>query len=143
MKKYTKYLFFFSVSMSAMTLIIQEIGYKEIYPFSGWKLFTIPAAGEKSMDRYKLYGVKDGDTIRILNKKSESYEANDEEGIVYVYGEKIERNEERAENIKKLLIFAKDTRPEFQKYLLYKETYNPREIGLGKVNLYKKLITGL
>jgi len=95
-----------------MTLIIQEIGYKEIYPFSGWKLFTIPAAGEK-------------------------------EGIVYVYGEKIERNEERAENIKKLLIFAKDTRPEFQKYLLYKETYNPREIGSGKVNLYKKLITGL
>lgn len=129
--------------MSVITLIIQENGYKELYPFAGWKLFTVPTGGEDSMERYKLYGIKNGDTIRILNRTVESYEANDEEGIVYSYAERIDKNEDREENRKKLLIFAKDTRPEFQKYLLYKESYNPNELGTEKMHVTKKLIIGL
>nr|WP_315031229.1 hypothetical protein [uncultured Chryseobacterium sp.] len=143
MKKYTPYLFFFSFLMSVITLVIQENGYKELYPFAGWKLFTVPVGGEKTLERYKLYGLKNKDTVRILNRSVENYEANDEEGVVYLYGERIEKNENRKENIKKLLIFAKSTRPEFQKYLLYKETYNPKEIGEEKISINKKLITGL
>ncbi|AZA82482.1 hypothetical protein C1637_08195 [Chryseobacterium lactis] len=129
--------------MSIVSLVIQEKGYKEIYPFASWKLFTVPSGGEASVDRYKLYGIKDGDTIRILNKTVESYQANDEESIVNIYGGKIEQNEDRKINLTKLLIFAKDTNPEFNEYMLYKETYNPKEIGEKKVNINKKLITKL
>ncbi|MFP3599519.1 hypothetical protein [Chryseobacterium sp. SIMBA_029] len=143
MKKYTKHLFFFSLTMSLVTLAIQENGYKEMYPFASWKLFTVPSGGETFGERYKLYGVKGGDTIRILNTTVESYDANDEEGIVSMYASKIEKNEDRKESIEKLLIFIKDTRPEFQEYLLYKEKYRPREIGEQKMNINKKFITKL
>ncbi|CAH0256278.1 hypothetical protein [Chryseobacterium sp. Bi04] len=143
MKKYTKYLFFFSLFMSLTSLAIKEKGYNEIYPFASWKLFTVPSGGEASGERYKLYGITHGDTIRILNTPVKSYEANDEEFIVNAYGGKIDHNEDKELNRKKLLIFARDTRPEFQEYLLYKEMYSPREIGEKKMKIDKKIITKL
>lgn len=143
MKKYTKHLFFFSLIMSLITLFIQENGYKELYPFASWKLFTVPSGGEAFGERYKLYGVKGSDTIRILNTTVESYDANDKEGIINTYAGKIEKNEDKEESMKKLLIFAKDTRPEFSAYLLYQERYKPRELGEKKININKKFITKL
>ncbi|GAE66429.1 hypothetical protein CIN01S_16_00100 [Chryseobacterium indologenes NBRC 14944] len=122
---------------------MQEKGYKEIYPFASWKLFTVPSGGENSVDRYKLYGIKNGDTIRILNKTTASYEANDEEGIVNLYGGKIEMNDNKEENMKKLFVFVKNIRPEFEEYLLYKESYNPKDIGKERTKIHKKLITVL
>ncbi|MBV8326258.1 hypothetical protein [Chryseobacterium sp.] len=143
MKKYTRYIFFFSFIMSVISLVIKEKGFKEMYPFASWKLFTVPGGGEAFAERYKLYGIKAHDTIRILNTNLKAYEANDEEIIVNMYGGKIENNEDREIYKKKLLIFARDTRPEFQSYLLYKEKYKPDQIGEKKMEINKKLITKL
>ncbi|MCJ7934907.1 MAG: hypothetical protein MUW56_15120 [Chryseobacterium sp.] len=143
MKKYTIYLFFFSIIMSLVSLAIKEQGYKEIYPFASWKLFTVPSGGEAFAERYKLYGIKNQDTVRILNTSVERYEANDEESIVNTYGGMIEKNENKTANVNKLLVFAKDIRPEFKEYLLYKEIYKPQQIGEKKMEINKKLITKL
>ncbi|MDQ1805891.1 hypothetical protein RAH57_18000 [Chryseobacterium sp. CKR4-1] len=143
MKKYTLQLFIFSFVMSLISLVIMEKGYKELYPFFSWKLFTVPSGGEATEDQYKLYGITDSDTIRIVNKSVRSYDANDKAVIVGTYGKRIEDNVNKEENKRKLLIFAKDTEPQYKGYLLYKETYRPKEIGEAKMNINKKLIVKL
>ncbi|REC46733.1 hypothetical protein DRF67_12975 [Chryseobacterium pennipullorum] len=129
--------------MSLISLVIQEKGYKEMYPFASWKLFTVPSGGEAYWERYRLYGIKNGDTVRIINTTVQNYDSNEKEGIINGYGGKIDNNDERERNMKKLLIFAKDTSPQFDGYLLYKEKYKPAEIGEKKMNIHKKLITKL
>lgn len=129
--------------MSLISLFIMEKGYKEMYPFYSWKLFTVPSGGEASEDLYKLYGIRDQDTIRITNTPAYSYEANDKAVIVGTYGKKIEENDDSEGSRIKLLAFAKDTEPKYEGYLLYKETYNPKEIGGKKMNISKKLIMKL
>lgn len=143
MKKYTKHLFIFSFVMSIISLVIIEKGYKEMYPFYSWKLFTVPSGGESSEDQYKLYGVTDHDTIRIINTPANHYDSNDKAVIVGTYGKRIDENDDRETNKAKLLVFAKDTEPKYKGYLLYKETYNPKEIGESKMNINKKLIIKL
>lgn len=143
MKKYTKYLFIFSFIMSLISLVMGEIGRKEIYPFASWKLFTVPCGGEEFGQRYKLYGVKNGDTLRILNTNTKHYTDNDMDGIISAYGGEIDQNNDRSGNTKKLLIFAKDALPEFQEYLLYKEKYRPIEVDAKKMNITKTFITRL
>lgn len=143
MKKYTKYLFFFSFIMSLGSLVIGEVGYKELYPFASWKLFTVPGGGEEFGERYKLYGIKNGDTIKILNKNLEYYTDNDMDGIINSYGGGIDKNNDRNANMKKLLIFAKDALPEYQGYLLYKERYRTKEVDEKTMNIEKTFITKL
>lgn len=143
MKKYTQHLFIFSFVMSIISLIIIEKGYKEMYPFYSWKLFTVPSGGEASEDQYKLYGVTDHDTIRIINTPADHYDPNDKAVIVGTYGKRIDENDDREANKAKLLVFAKDTEPIYKSYLLYKETYDPKEIGESKMKINKKLIIKL
>ncbi|WP_390453884.1 hypothetical protein [Chryseobacterium sp. Alg-005] len=120
-----------------------EKGYTEMYPFFSWKLFTVPNGGTSSEEQYKLYGVKNHDTVRIINTSEGPYAASDKEVIVRTYGKKIEDNVDKETNRKKLLIFAKDTEPDYNEYLLYKEIHNPKEIGEKKINISKKLIIKL
>lgn len=143
MKKYTKHLFFFSFFMSLVSLVIKEKGFKEMYPFASWKLFSVPSGGSLSEERYILYGIKDSDTLQITYTPSPNYDSNDKALITDTYGQKIDINEDKEVNREKLLIFAKDIEPDYDGYLLYKETYNPKEIGEKKMNTYKKLITRL
>lgn len=143
MKKYTKHLFFFSVGTSLVSLVLIEKGHKELFPFASWKLFTVPSGGALQEERYVLFGLKNSDTLKINYAPSQKYEANDKAIITDTYGQKIEKNEEREISRKKLLVFAKDIEPDFTGYLLYKETYNPKEIGEKKMNLHRKLITKL
>lgn len=144
MKKYTKYLFFFSFGMSLISLFIIEKGYKELYPFASWKLFTVPSGGSLHEERYTLYGLKDSDTIKInYTKPSPNFDANDKALITDTYGQQIDSNNNREISRNKLLIFAKEIEPEFSGYLLYKETYDPNQIGTKEMNINKKLITKL
>lgn len=136
MKKYTKHLFIFSVSMSLISLVLIEKGYKEMYPFASWKLFTVPSGGTSDQERYVLYGLKNSDTVKIIYSNSEKYEANDKALITDTYGQKIDKNEDREISRKKLIIFAKDIEPEYKTFLLYKEIYDPKEIG-GKMRSTK------
>ncbi|MBK1895262.1 hypothetical protein [Chryseobacterium paridis] len=129
--------------MSLISLLIIEKGYKEMYPFYSWKLFTVPSGGEATEDQYRLYGIIGQDTIRILNTPARSYEASYKAVIVGTYGKKIDENDDRETNKAKLLIFAKDTEPKYKEFLLYKETYRPKEIGEAKMNINKKLIIKL
>lgn len=143
MKKYTKHLFFFSVCMSLISLLIIEKGHKEMYPFASWKLFTVPSGGAMEEERYTLYGLKNSDTVKITFTHSKKYEANDKAVITDTYGKKIENNDNRETSRQKLLIFAKDIEPDFKEYFLYKEVYNPKQIGDKKMNANRKLITKL
>lgn len=143
MKKYTKHLFFFSFFMSLISLLIIEKGHKEMYPFASWKLFTVPSGGAMQEERYVLYGLRNLDTIRITHTNSEKYEANDKALITDFYGKKIEKNDEQDVSLLKLKIFANDIEPNYQNYLLYREVYNPKEIGEKNMKITKTLITKL
>lgn len=143
MKKYTKHLFFFSLFMSLVSLFIIEKGYKEIYPFASWKLFSVPSGGALREERYVLYGLKNSDTLKIIYTPSENFDENDKALITDTYGSKIENKEDLKISKEKLLIFAKNIEPQFDGYLLYKETYNPKQIGEKTMNIHKKLITKL
>ncbi|MCA6068569.1 hypothetical protein JI747_015395 [Chryseobacterium sp. RG1] len=144
MKKYTKYLFFFSFGMSLTSLFIIEKGYKELYPFASWKLFAVPSGGSLHEERYILYGLKGMDTIKInYITPSPYYDANDKALITDTYGKQIENNIDKEMSRKKLLIFAKDIEPNFEGYLLYKESYNPRLIETKAMKIAKKFIIEL
>lgn len=143
MKKYTKHLFFFSFFMSLVSLVFIEKGYKEIYPFASWKLFTVPSGGAEYEERYVLYGIKNSDTVKIKFSYSKNYEANDKALITDTYGSEIEKKDDLKNSRRKLLIFAKDIEPQYDAFLLYKETYNPREIATSKMKTTHTLITKL
>ncbi len=134
MKKLTKYLFFFSFIMSLISLFIAEKGFKELYPFASWKLFTIPSGGLPEEERYILFGIKNNDTIRIYNTESAHYEANDKAVIVSMYSSNIDNNIDKEISKKKLVVFAKEIAPEYQSYAVFKEIYKPKEIGEKKKN---------
>ncbi|MDR6406025.1 MULTISPECIES: hypothetical protein [Chryseobacterium] len=143
MQKYTKYLFFISLFLSLLSLYIIGKGGKEIYPFYSWKLFTSPSGSEKFEEQYRLYRVEGNDTIRVLYQATEIYDENNLALITGFYGKKIEKNENREESIKKMKIFMKSYRPEYNNLLLYKESFNPWDLGKPSFKINKILITKL
>ncbi|ALR29321.1 hypothetical protein ATE47_18800 (plasmid) [Chryseobacterium sp. IHB B 17019] len=143
MQKYTKYLFFISLFLSLLSLYIIGKGGKEIYPFYSWKLFTSPSGSEKFEEQYRLYRVEGNDTIRVLYQATEIYDENNLALITGFYGKKIEKNENREESIKKMKIFMKSYRPEYNNLLLYKESFNPWDLGKASFKINKILITKL
>ncbi|SEW48305.1 hypothetical protein SAMN05421841_3785 [Chryseobacterium wanjuense] len=143
MQKYTKYLFFISFFLSLLSLYVIERGGKEIYPFFSWKLFTSPSGSEKFEEQYRLYRVDGNDTIRILYKPTAIYDENNLALIVGFYGKKIEKNENREGSVEKMKIFMKSYQPEYKNLLLYKESFNPWDLGTSVFKIKKTLITRL
>ncbi|SIQ29274.1 hypothetical protein SAMN05880574_109107 [Chryseobacterium sp. RU37D] len=143
MQKYTKYLFFISIFLSFVSLYIIEKGGKEIYPFFSWKLFTSPSGSEKFEEQYRLYKVKGNDTIRVLYKATDLYDENNLALITGFYGKKIEKNEDRERNIRKMKIFIKSYQQENINFLLFKENFNPWELGKPTFKIKKTLIARL
>jgi hypothetical protein len=143
MQKYTKYLFFISLFLSLLSLYIIGKGGKEIYPFYSWKLFTSPSGSEKFEEQYRLYKVEGNDTIRVLYHATEMYDENNLALITGFYGKKIEKNENREGNIKKMKIFMRSYRRGYNNLLLYKESFNPWDLGKPTFKINKTLITKL
>lgn len=143
MQKYTKYLFIISLVLSLVSLYVIGKGGKEIYPFFSWKLFTSPSGNEKLEEQYRLYTVKGNDTIRISYQATELYDENNQGLITGFYGKKIDKNEDRENSIRKMKIFMKSSHPEYNSLLLYKETFNPWNLGKPSFKIEKTLITRL
>lgn len=143
MQKYTRYLFFISLLLSLASLYLIEKGGKEIYPFFSWKLFTSPSGSENLQESYRIYRVTGRDTLRVPYEATEIYDENNQALIVGFYGKKIENNEQRAGNIRKIRIFMKSCRPEYDRLLLYKETYHPQDLGRPSFTVKKTLISTL
>jgi hypothetical protein len=141
MQKYTRYLFFISLFLSLMSLYIIEKGGKEIYPFYSWKLFTNPSGSAKFEEQYRLYRIEGNDTIRVLYQATDMYDENNLALITGFYGKKIEKNENRESNIKKMKVFMKSYRPQYNDLYLYKESFNPWELGKPTFKIHKTFIT--
>ena len=143
MQKYTKSLFFISLFLSLVSLYIMEQGGKEIYPFFSWKLFTSPSGSEKSEEQYRLYRVTGNDTVRVLYQATDIYDENNLALVTGFYGKKIDKNEDRENSIRKMKIFMKSYRPEYNNLILYKESFNPWDLGKTSFKIEKTLITKL
>ena len=94
MAKYTKYLFYISISLSFFSFIIIKRGYQELYPFFSWKLFSSPSGNTSETTEYRLYGVKKKDTVRISNNYSDVYDENEKAGLINYYSSLIENGKE-------------------------------------------------
>lgn len=143
MQKYTKHLFIFSFLLSLASLYIIEKGGKEIYPFFSWKLFTSPSGNENQEQQYKIYAVVANDTLRLSCKSNGIYDENNVGLIVGFYGKRIEKNFQKRDDVRKIRIFIKSWHPEYHHLLLYKEIYNPRDLGKSSFTVTKKLISRL
>lgn len=143
MQKYIKYLFFISLFLSFVSLYIMGKGGKEIYPFFSWKLFTSPSGNEKFEEQYRLYRINGNDTIRLSYKSTDLYDENNLGLITGFYGKKIEKNDDRKDNIRKMKIFIKSYLPEDNNLFLYKESFNPWDLGKPSFKIKKTLITKL
>lgn len=143
MKKYTLYLVIFSLLMSVLSLIKTSKGGAEIYPFAVWKLFTRPTGGSGSLTFYKIYGVKNGDTIRIANEDTELLDANAQFSILKTSGEELEKQENTVQNKEKLLTLIEATNPNYDHYFLFSESFNPALLGSKNFTYTKKQIAQL
>lgn len=143
MQKYTQYLFFISLFLSFVSLYVIDKGGKEIYPFFSWKLFTSPSGSDKFEEQYRLYRVTGNDTVRVLYQATDIYDENNLALVTGFYGKKIDKNEDRENSIRKMKIFMKSYRPEYKNLILYKESFNPRDLGKTSFKIKKTLITKL
>lgn len=143
MQKYTRYLFIISLFLSLTSLYVIEKGGKEIYPFFSWKLFTSPSGNEKSEDQYRLYYIEKNDTLRIIYHPTAIYDENNLGLITSFYGKKIENRENLKVNIQKMKVFMKSYNPEYRNLILYKENFNPQDLGKPTFKIKKTLITKL
>ncbi|KQT25896.1 hypothetical protein ASG22_04145 [Chryseobacterium sp. Leaf405] len=143
MQKYTKYLFFISLFLSFVSLYVMGKGGKEIYPFFSWKLFTSPSGNEKLAEQYRLYRINGNDTIRLSYNATELYDENNLGLITSFYGRKIDNNEDRKDNIRKMKTFIKSYLLEDENIFLYKESFSPWELGKPSFKIKKIQITKL
>lgn len=140
MAKNTKYLFFLSVILTFYSLIHIKIGGREFYPFYSWKLFSFPSGNKNIESEYRLYGIRNNDTIRINNTKSELFDENEKFNLINYYGNLIDKKIEVNKNKKELLIFANFIEPQHKKFLLVKELYHPRDLFLKPQKIFQKKI---
>jgi hypothetical protein len=120
-----------------------ERGGKEIYPFFSWKLFTSPSGSEKFEEQYRLYNVHGNDTVRVIYKATDIYDENNLALVTGFYGKKIDKNEDRENSIRKIKIFMKSYKSEYNNLILYKENFNPWDLGKPSFKIKKTLITKL
>jgi hypothetical protein len=143
MQKYTQYLFFISLFLSFVSLYVIDRGGKEIYPFFSWKLFTSPSGSDKLEEQYRLYRVTGNDTLRVVYQATDIYDENNLALVTGFYGKKIDKNEDRENSIRKMKIFMKSYGPEYKNLILYKESFNPQDLGKTSFKIKKTLITKL
>lgn len=141
MQKYTRYLYWISLVLALASLYVIEKGGKEIYPFFSWKLFTSPSGSENTETDYRIYRVVGKDTVRVAYHSTEVYDENNLALIVGFYGKKIEHNDQKADNIRKMKIFMKSYRPDYNHLLLYKESFHPWDLGKPSFRVKKTLIS--
>ncbi len=143
MQQYTRYLYWISLLLALTSLYLMEKGGKEIYPFFSWKLFTSPSGSENTEEYYRIYRVEGKDTLRVAYQPTKIYDENNLALIVSFYGKKIERNEQKADHIRKMRIFMKSYRPDYSHLLLYKESFHPWDLGKPSFRIKKTLISTL
>lgn len=141
MKKYTPVLFFISVVFMIISHILISKGKAEIYPFYSWKLFSKPFGASEQDSIFTIYGLKNNDTLRITNSDSELYDANTKFSIINHYGSNIVQNIDTENSKISLKRLASISAPEFNRFILVKESFNPQLIGDRTFKTTKKIIT--
>ncbi|KAA0128960.1 hypothetical protein FY557_06955 [Chryseobacterium sp. SN22] len=143
MQQYTRYLYWISLLLALTSLYLIEKGGKEIYPFFSWKLFTSPSGSEDTEEYYRIYRVVGKDTIRVAYQPTTIYDENNLALIIGFYGKKIEHDKQKTENVRKMRIFMKSYRPDYNRLLLYKESFHPQDLGKPSFSVKKTLISTL
>ena len=126
----TKLLFFLSIVLSLGSFVTIGKGYGEIYPFYYWKLFSQPYGWDGAVDDYRVYAKKDSkDTwVRLENH---GYKDIDQDDYFYLILNQVNLYEEDSTLArKKLLTFCQYIAPEYDKYKIVKETFNPYHVNL-------------
>lgn len=143
MTKKTLVLFFSALFLSLTSLYTVKKGYGEIYPFFSWRLFTKPSGFSKTDVQYKLYGIRGNDTLRLANTASKLFDENERASLINGFGDKISKNIKRNLYKKRLLDLAKIVEPNFQNFILVKETFNAQQIDQKSFKIQKEFITQL
>ena len=141
MKKYTYYLFAFSLLFSFLSIFTIKMGYNEIYPFYTWRLFTKPSGTSTTDVQYRLYGISKEDTIRIRNNESLLFDGNEKASMINNLAAEIDNDKINVDSKAKLYRFAKEIEPSFQSFLLVKESFNAQNIDQKDFKIHTEIIT--
>lgn len=128
MKKYTPILFWVSLTLSAFSYVLASNGGSEIYPFYFWKLFTKPSGAAMEERFYKIYGIRGTDTLRLQYQDTPLYDGNDQFSFINRWGSQIDASINPTANEEKLKKLLKATAPQYERYLLVEETFNPHHL---------------
>lgn len=143
MKKSTinKLIFFISIALSICSFLLSLRKKKEIYPFFYWKLYTQPLGNIPIYKDYRLYGIKNADTIRISNK---GYRYLNQDDYYYFLSNEVNKlttknlpityHKQRINDLGKLIA------PQFDHFILMEESFSPSEIIRNHNNFSKKII---
>lgn len=145
MKKYTQYLFLISAILSLYSLVSVEKGGREFYPFFGWKLFTVPYGANELESDYRLYAIKEKDTIRLSFSNDETlFHRNQKAKIVSYYAKVIKNGKVTDKDMKALKSYAKLMYKDADEFLLVEEQFNPKDLcDKNRFSFKKQIITSI
>jgi hypothetical protein len=125
--KYTKFLFFISISFSIISYSLSLKGIPEIYPFFYWKLYSQPLGSNEVFNDYRLYGItKDNDTLRIPNIGYPHFNKDDYYYFITNEASKIKSNSfELNYHKSRIQVFGEFIAPNFENYILAQEQFKP------------------
>lgn len=135
----TTFLVLLSIFFSILNFFSTKFFKQEIYPFTHWKLYSQPLGNDYQYTDYRLYGIKNRDTIRIANKNYPNFRSDDFYYFITIESKKINKNKQLTN--KRLGDFGDFiTKNKFNHYLLIEEFFNPIDIYKDSTNYSKKII---
>lgn len=129
----TKWFVIIGMVLSLLSFFTTMKGWSEIYPFYYWKLYSQPTGWSYSFDDLRVYAKNKKDTnwTRIKNEDRNTFKRDETLYFLRHIIARIEHpvsKEAYHKDVAKLKVFCAFLVPEYDRYKVVKETYNPKEI---------------
>ena len=117
------------------------MGFKELYPFFHWKLYTQPLGNTNIVYDYRIYGIsKNNDTIRLKNKGYKYLNQDDYYYFLSNEAQKVKSKEFSNSYLKnRLKSFGSLIDSNYVEYLIIEEEFDPMTINSDS-KIYKPKI---
>lgn len=137
----TKLLFWVGIVLSGLSIITVKVGKGDLYPFFYYKLYSQPSGNKFTFSEYRIYHINEnGDTIRNKNIDRKSVSRDEMNYFLNGLMPKVIENPLNYTYKTQLKDFLGYTFPDYSKWIIMEETYNPKDIYLDTTAYSKRII---
>jgi len=137
----TKVLFWISVLLSGLSFLTVKLGQGDLYPFFYYKLYSQPLGNKHTFSEYRIYHVDtEGDTIRNINTTRKSFSRDESNYFLNYLIPKVIENPNNQKYQAKLKDYLQYVYPDYPRWIIMEETYNPKDIYLDSTAFTKRII---